>query len=1532
MFFRGVISYVILILLGVAASAQVPHHFAPPYVCNRNYYVATNGTNNGACSQATPCDSIQTASNNLPLTGGDCVNVAAGTYNTNYEIDLHKGGVANRADGYVTYIGAPNHASIINYQGGGYYGLRFYANYLILDGFDFNGNGAPQDHLLVNSDGSACASFCGSHLIVMNNIIHEGRGAGFQSIGGDYFIFAGNIIHDNMWAQGDGSSGISIFHPTSTDTNNSLPWDSQYYHVQILNNLFYSNGCIRNDGRCTWHNDGNGFIPDDWEHNQDGQPAYTGHGLIFGNIAWGNGGRGFSLAPSTLNLDVFNNTSSGDGLDSGGACEMNLSGQNIAVGNNILIGTVRVPFCTPYPNDGGRPNTGVSFTHNITFTGTPGQQGISLNSPALTLSQIQAANALLGVDPKVTNYGGHDFHLQAGSPAINAGGALPNHGAVYPFTSLTDIVGTPYGSTPDIGAVSSGTAPTPGLTFTANPTTINLGGSSTLTWSSTAASCTGTGFSTGGAANGSVSVSPTTTTVYSINCAGTIANATVSVTVPNSVQGPVSIAVGSPNAAAPFIADAGFNGGATAGPSGTVDESRLTGTVPPNLAIQFQRYGTEFNYVISGLDHTASYIVNLYFVEGGAVTAAGVRQVNVSINGSSVISGLDIFAQAGGTHNAIQRTFTVQPDTNGNLTIDFTGNPAMADPKATVNGIQVLSTTQPPPVTNGVVSIDAGGPASGNYLADVGFTGGRPTAPIITNAIDVTGIPNPAAQVVYQSDRVGIFSYAINCLTPGATYSTTLTFSENYWTGPGQRIFNVSINGNQVLTNFDIFATAGANFKAIQRTFSATADANGIINIAFTPTAASPDQNAQVDAIDVSAASAVVLQPLTLATNTFVSGTPTGTVITNIQGTTTGSTLTISGLSTANAVQVAFVGGIWQLQVGAGAIAGAQTYTFNLVETLNGATGSPKVTALSVSQTLPALQPLTLSANTFASGMPQGTIIGTIQGTSSGSTVAINTQSTANAIQVVQVGTSNVWQLQVGSGATLGAQVYTFNLVETLAGAGGSPRTTNGLSVTETAQTLQTLTLTGNSFNSGAAQGTVIGTIGGTTSGSSVQATSQSTSNAFQVAFVGGVWQLQVGSSALTGNNSYTLCLQETLAGATGSPKTTCGFTVSEVGGITLGPLTISNNTFVSGSSLGTVIANVIGNTPGSTVTITSLSTANAIQIVNVGGQWQLQVGSGVLTGANTYTFSLVETLSGATGSPRTTSGFSITETAIALQPLSLSGTTFTSGSGIGTLIGNIIGTSPGSTVTIGTQSTASALQVAQVSGIWQLQVGSGALTGANTYTLSLVETLSGATGSPKTTAGLAVNETAIIPPGNVKSEPQFQMDSSVPALVQVRDRSGTWVDMMMVDPISHSVAFESGIEGDVTAGIPNAGNVGESLSNVALAQAITTSTPTNIAQRVIPAGHWSCYGYLTTNPAGTTTISKAQATVTTASATDGAGMATNRLAFNAASTTGIGMTLPVGPTRFDFVSPTSLYLVGDVAYAVSTLTADAGVFCDRVW
>ena len=141
--------------------------------------------------------------------------------------------------------------------------------------------------------------------------------------------------------------------------------------------------------------------------------------------------------------------------------------------------------------------------------------------------------------------------------------------------------------------------------------------------------------------------------------------------------------------------------------------------------------------------------------------------------------------------------------------------------------------------------IDAGGSAAGSFIADTDFSGGSTYH--TTATINTGSVTNPAPQVVYQTERYGNFTYSVPNLTPGASYSVRLDFAEIYWNAAGQRLFNVSIDGKQVLTNFDIFATAGGKDKAIAETFAATANSSGQIVLTFTAV----KDTAKVDGIEI---------------------------------------------------------------------------------------------------------------------------------------------------------------------------------------------------------------------------------------------------------------------------------------------------------------------------------------------------------------------------------------------------------------------------------------------------------------------------------------------------------------------------------------------------------------------------------------------------------------------------------------------------------------------------------------------------------
>jgi hypothetical protein len=169
--------------------------------------------------------------------------------------------------------------------------------------------------------------------------------------------------------------------------------------------------------------------------------------------------------------------------------------------------------------------------------------------------------------------------------------------------------------------------------------------------------------------------------------------------------------------------------------------------------------------------------------------------------------------------------------TNGAINIAFSA--VVDNPK--VSAIEVI------PVTS-VVRVNSGGNAytdpSGNaWSADTGFSSGGGTYSTAAT------IANTNQRPLYQSERYGNINYNFN--VPNGTYQVTLKFAEIYFTQAGKRVFNVAINGQTVLSNFDILAQTAPN-SALDKTFSVNVT-NGTISIAF----ASVVENPKVSAIQI---------------------------------------------------------------------------------------------------------------------------------------------------------------------------------------------------------------------------------------------------------------------------------------------------------------------------------------------------------------------------------------------------------------------------------------------------------------------------------------------------------------------------------------------------------------------------------------------------------------------------------------------------------------------------------------------------------
>jgi hypothetical protein len=86
----------------------------------------------------------------------------------------------------------------------------------------------------------------------------------------------------------------------------------------------------------------------------------------------------------------------------------------------------------------------------------------------------------------------------------------------------------------------------------------------------------------------------------------------------------------------------------------------------------------------------------------------------------------------------------------------------------------------------------------------------------------------------------------------GGPFLVRLHFAEIFDDGAGKRLENITINGQPVLTNFDIFAAAGGLNKALVKDFpDITPDMQGNIVIHITSAPDSPDHNAKISGIEI---------------------------------------------------------------------------------------------------------------------------------------------------------------------------------------------------------------------------------------------------------------------------------------------------------------------------------------------------------------------------------------------------------------------------------------------------------------------------------------------------------------------------------------------------------------------------------------------------------------------------------------------------------------------------------------------------------
>ncbi len=231
-----------------------------------------------------------------------------------------------------------------------------------------------------------------------------------------------------------------------------------------------------------------------------------------------------------------------------------------------------------------------------------------------------------------------------------------------------------------------------------------------------------------------------------------------------------------------------------------------------------------------------TYELRLYFAETvfgeGNVAGGGEssRIFSVLANGKPLFSAADMLSDVGGSNTANVKVFKdIRPDAAGKLHLEF--RPTMKE-KPFINAIEIVPGTPGRMLPVRIVARDT---PVGKWQPDHFYTGGQ----MVLRHERVAGADESE---IFQNERYGNFSYAIP-VAENSRYTVKLYFCES-WFGPGRpggggagaRQFDVYLNGEALLRNFDIFREAGGCLRALTRTFRHIApNAQGKLVLQFVP-------------------------------------------------------------------------------------------------------------------------------------------------------------------------------------------------------------------------------------------------------------------------------------------------------------------------------------------------------------------------------------------------------------------------------------------------------------------------------------------------------------------------------------------------------------------------------------------------------------------------------------------------------------------------------------------------------------------------
>ncbi len=632
----------------------------------------------------------------------------------------------------------------------------------------------------------------------------------------------------------------------------------------------------------------------------------------------------------------------------GAAVPVTIVGTNLAsdvvinAGQNITVNNITVASASQ-----------VTATFNIAATASPGQANVTVATPGgtttsspfaitsgPTLTSISPTSGVQGTNVPVT-LTGTNFAANA-TVNVSGSGVTVSNVQVVSATQITATFGIAANATvgADAVTVTSSGMTTNGATFTVTgtPTLTSIAPISGVQGANVPVTLTGTNF----AANATVNVSGSGVTVSNVQVVsatqvtatfGIAANATLggdTVTVTSS--GVTTNGVTFTITATPTLTSIS----PTSGAQGSNVPVTLTGTnFAASATVNVSGSGITVNnvVVVSATQITATFAIAANAGLSGytvTVNSAGVNTngVTFTVTASMVPVLSSLTPASGGAGNSVPVTLTGANFIAG-ATLSSTNSSLSFSNVNVVSGTQITATISiasnatpgSAPVmvntsygtSNAVgftiqplftpIRVDAGSKtpytdALGQvWSADSGFTGGFLST--VNHAIN--GTPAP---VLYQTVHAGTASFTYQAAVPNGNYTVNLKFEENQYTQSGKRLFNVLINGQQVLANFDIFAAAGAQYQAVDEPIPVTVT-NGTIAIQFVPVL----NGAGVFAIEIveGTPAAPTISSITPSTGVIGAAVPVTIVGTNLASDVVinaGQNITVNNITVASASQV----------------------------------------------------------------------------------------------------------------------------------------------------------------------------------------------------------------------------------------------------------------------------------------------------------------------------------------------------------------------------------------------------------------------------------------------------------------------------------------------------------------------------------------------------------------------------------------------------------------------------------------------------